>query len=346
VADPPHPSHPSTIKVIVAFAAVYLIWGSTYLAIRFAIETIPPFLMAGVRFVLAGAVLYAWLRLRGAERPRRAYWVSTGVVGALLLLGGNGAVVWAETRVPSGITALLAATLPLWMVLLDWVRPRGTRPSGWVWAGIALGLAGIVLLVGPGNFGGGEPVDLLGAAALILGSLAWAAGSLYSRGAALPPSPFLVTAMQMLSGGALLILAGLATGELGSLSLPAISVKSMVAMLYLLIFGALVGFSCYIWLLRVSTPARVSTYAYVNPVVAVILGWAFAGEPFSVRTLLAMAVILGAVALITLGQREGPGAPRPREQDSASVRQTSVRQTSVRQTSVRQTSVRENKLVG
>jgi drug/metabolite transporter (DMT)-like permease len=312
VADPPHPSHPSTIKVIAAFAAVYLIWGSTYLAIRFAIETIPPFIMAGVRFVLAGSVLYAWLRLRGAERPTRAQWMATGVVGALLLLGGNGAVVWAETRVASGVTALLAATLPLWMVLIDWVRPRGTRPSGWVWAGIALGLAGIVLLVGPGTFGGGEPVDLVGAAVLVLGSLSWAAGSLYSRRAALPPSPLLVTAMQMLSGGALLIVAGFATGELGSVSLTAISFKSVTAMLYLLIFGALVGFSCYIWLLRVSTPARVSTYAYVNPVVAVILGWAFAGEPLSARTLLAMAVIIGAVALITLGQRAGPNAPRLR----------------------------------
>jgi drug/metabolite transporter (DMT)-like permease len=298
--------------VVAAFAAVYVIWGSTYLAIRFAIETIPPFLMAGARFLIAGGVLYGWLRARGVERPTRVNWVAATVVGGLLLLGGNGAVVWAEQRVPSGIASLLAATVPLWMVLLDWIGPKGTRPGAWVSAGIALGLAGIVLLVGPGTFAGGAPIDHVGAAALVLGSLAWAAGSLYARRGRLPASPLLGTAMQMLAGGALLVVTALFTGELGAVSTATISLKSAGALLYLVIFGSLIGFTCYIWLLRVSTPARVSTYASVTPVVAVVLGWAFAGEPLTMRTLIAAAVIVGAVALITVGQRGGPEAPGPR----------------------------------
>ena len=299
------------LKVIAAFAAVYLIWGSTYLAIRFAIETIPPFAMAGIRFLIAGGALYAWLRMRGAERPTLAHWRSAAIVGALLLLGGNGAVVWAEQRVASGHASLLVATEPLWIVLLEWLGPRGSRPSAWVFTGVALGLAGIALLVGPGTFAGGEPVDHIGAGVLVFASLSWAIGSLYSRKAKVPSSPLLGTAMQLLIGGVLLIVLATFTGEWSAIAPSAISLKSLGGLLYLVIFGSLVGFSCYIWLLRVSTPSRVSTYAYVNPVVAGVLGWAFAGEPLTMRTLLAAAVIVGAVALITLGHRESRGVQGP-----------------------------------
>lgn len=294
-------------KVLAAFVALYIIWGSTYLAILFAIETIPPFLMAGIRFLVAGSILYVWGRARGAARPVRREWVAASVVGGLLLLGGNGAVVWAEQRVPSGAAALLVATVPLWMVVLDWLRPGGVRPTGRVVLGLAVGFAGLGLLVGPSDLGGGS-IDVIGALVLVIGSLSWASGSIYARGAKLPSSPLLVNGMEMLAGGVLLVLAGLVTGEASALNLAAVSGRSLAALAYLVVFGSLIGYSAYTYLLGATTPARVSTYAYVNPVVAVFLGWALAGEPLTPRVLVATAVILGAVALITLSR--GSGAAR------------------------------------
>src|SRR5688500_4985453 len=284
-------------RLLAAFAAVYVIWGSTYLAILYAIETLPPFLMAGARFLVAGAVLYGWARLRGVPRPRGLHWRSAAIVGALLLLGGNGGVVWAGQRVPSGLAALLVATVPVWMVSLEWLR-GGTRPTRGVVAGLLLGMAGLAMLIGPGEFAGGRGADTLGAIVLVIASLSWATGSIYSRGAPLPKSPLLTTGMEMLAGGVLLAILGLATGELGRLDVGAATAKSWLSLLYLILFGSLVGFTAYIWLLKVSTPAKVSTYAYVNPVVAVMLGWLFASEPLSLRMLLAAAVIIAGVALI------------------------------------------------
>lgn len=283
--------------MVAAFAAVYLIWGSTYLAIRYAIETLPPFGMAGVRFVIAGALLYGWLRLRGVAAPTRPQWRTAAIIGALLLLGGNGAVVWAEQRIPSGVAALLVAGVPIWMVVLEWLRPGGTRPGRWVVGGLVLGSAGLVLLVGPGEVLGGGHIDPLGALAVVGGSFAWAVGSVYSRSAQLPDSPLLATGMEMLTGGAFLLLAGVATGE--TVDFGAVSTRSLLALLYLIGFGSLVAFTAYIWLLRATTPAKASTYAYVNPVVAVGLGWALAGEPLTARIAVAAAIIVGAVALIT-----------------------------------------------
>ena len=303
--------HPSRAKVISAFAAIYLIWGSTYLAILFALETMPPFIMAGARFLAAGAVLYVWSRARGARRAGRAEWVTAAIVGALLLFGGNGAVVWAEQRVPSGIAALLVSTVPVWMVLLDWLRPGGRRPGAAVIAGLLLGLVGIALLIGPGVMLGGGSVDALGAAVLIVGSLSWALGSLYSKYAAPSAQPRLATAMQMLAGGAILAGVGILGGEQARLELAQISATSALALLYLIVFGSLIGYSAYVWLLSVSSPAKVSTYAYVNPVVAVLLGWAFAGEALAARTLIAAAIIVAAVALITTARAVGGDSSRP-----------------------------------
>ena len=299
----PLESPPSRAKVIAAFAAVYVIWGSTYLAILFAIETMPPFAMAGVRFAIAGGLLYGWARLNGSPPPGGRHWRSALIVGGALLLGGNGAVTWAEQFVPSGITSLLVATVPVWMVLLEWARRDSPRPGGIVAIGLLLGLAGMALLVGPGAFGGAQRVSLVGAMVLTGGSISWAAGSIYQRHAVLPAgSPLLATGMQMLAGGALLLVAATVTGEWGDVDPSGISLRSALALLYLIVFGALIGFSAYLWLLRVSTPAKVSTYAYVNPVVAVFLGWAFAGERLEPRTILAAAVIVAAVALITAGR--------------------------------------------
>jgi drug/metabolite transporter (DMT)-like permease len=293
---------PPLKQVIAAFAAVYIVWGSTYLAIRFAIETLPPLLMAGVRFVIAGSFLYGWARWRGAGKPRLEHWRSAAVIGALLLLGGNGAVTWAEQFIPSGIAALLIAVVPCWMVLIDWVRPGGPPPTVQIAAGLVLGLVGVALLIGPESLMGGDRIDVTGAAVVLGGSMSWAAGSILSRHVKVPSRPLLATGIQMLCGGALLILAGLLSGEAARIDASAISAKSVLALIYLILIGAIVGYSAYIWLLRVSTPARVSTYAYVNPVVAVLLGWLFAGETVSPRVIAAAAVIVAGVALITLSR--------------------------------------------
>ena len=289
-------------QLIAAFAAVYLIWGSTFLAIRYAIETMPPLLMAGVRFIIAGAMLYAWAAIREKARPTRTQWIGTAIVGGLLLTGGNGAVSWSEQYVPSGIAALVVANTPLWMVLFEWARPGGDRPTLKVILGIALGFIGLVLLVGPGDLMGRTSVDPRSAVVLMMGTLAWAAGSIYSRSLTLPSSPRMSTGMQMLSGGALLIVAGLLIGEGPRVNIEAISLKSALALGYLIVFGAVIGFTAYIWLLTVSTAAKVSTYAYVNPVVALLLGWALAGEPLNARTGVAAAVILAGVAVITFAR--------------------------------------------
>ena len=284
-------------QIGLAFAAVYILWGSTYLGIRIGVETIPPFLLAGLRHLTAGTLMYTWLRSRGAERPTRVHWRSAAIVGGLMLLGGNGLVTWAERRVPSGLAALIVASVPLWMTLIHALQRR-ERPHGVVLVGLALGLAGIVLLVAPGSIGGAGHVDPIGAIALLSAALFWAIGSLHSRRASLPSSIFLATSIEMIAGGTLLLLASAVTKEWAGFSLAAVSLRSVLALGYLIVAGSLLGFTAYIFLLGATTPARVSTYAYVNPVVAVLLGWAVAGEALTVRTMAAAAVIVASVAVI------------------------------------------------
>jgi drug/metabolite transporter (DMT)-like permease len=293
---------PMKWRVASAFAAIYLIWGSTYLAIRFAIETIPPYLMGGVRFLLAGAVLYAVLRWRGVPAPSRRHWRAALIVGGLLLFGGNGGVMVAEQFVPSSLAALIIATVPLWMVLLNWKWGDQVRPTVGTAIGLGLGLLGIGLIAAPGQSAAEGAVNPIGLAMLILASLSWSIGSLYSRRAQLPTNALLSTAMEMLAGGGLMLIAGLLLGQGTQIRLDQVSVLSLTALSYLVFFGSLIGFTAYVWLLKVSTPARVSTYAFVNPVVAVFLGWAFAGEELSPRVLVAAAVIVLAVVLITFNQ--------------------------------------------
>ncbi len=307
-AQAPRPGYPAASgrgALIAAFAAVYIFWGSTYLAIRFTLETIPPFLFAGVRFVVAGALLYAWAARR-APRPTAVHWRSALVVGALLLLGGNGGVVWAQQRVPSGLAALLVATEPLWIVILATAMGRERLNAAGL-IGVIMGFAGVALLVGPQRFAGGEPVDLLGAVVIVLAALAWAFGSLYSREAPQPVSQSLSSAMSMLAGGTLLLLAALLAGDFGRLEPNAISLKSALAFVYLIIFGSLVAFSCYLWIMKAATPARASTYAFVNPVIAVVLGWLLAGEVLSPRVILSTGIIVAAVALIIVRKPGGAG---------------------------------------
>jgi drug/metabolite transporter (DMT)-like permease len=289
----------SRAQIIAAFASIYIIWGSTYLAIRYAIGTIPPFIMGGARFLVSGALLCLWARYRGAPKPTRLHWRNAIIAGGFLLLGGNGAVVWAEQFVPSGLTALLVSILPFWLVIIEWVRPPRRRPSGAVLVGLVLGFIGIVVLVGPGNVGGHGDVRPLGALVLILGSLSWAIGSFWSRDANLPDSGLLTTGMEMLGGGALLLIVGVVSGELSHFDVHRVSHASTVGLLYLITFGSLLGFTSYIWLLDKVSPAHLGTYAYVNPIVAVLLGWAIAGETLSIRTGVAAAIVICAVALIT-----------------------------------------------
>jgi drug/metabolite transporter (DMT)-like permease len=292
-------SHASRAQIIAAFASIYLVWGSTYLAIRYAIETIPPFIMGGIRFLISGALLYLWARSRGAPRPTRIHWRNAIIAGAFLLVGGNGAVMWAEQVVPSGLTALLVSILPFWLVIIEWVRPPRRRPSGAVLVGLVLGFIGIIVLVGPSGVGGHGDVSPIGALVLILGSLSWAIGSFWSRDAQLPESGLLTTGMEMLGGGALLLLVGALTREFSGFDIHGVSKASAVGLLYLISFGSLIGFTSYIWLLDKVSPARLGTYAYVNPIVAVLLGWAIAGERLSIRTGVAAAIVICAVALIT-----------------------------------------------
>jgi drug/metabolite transporter (DMT)-like permease len=304
---------PSGVELAAAFAAVYVLWGSTFLAIRFAVATLPPFLMAGTRHLIAGVVLYPLACLRSRERPTRANWTAAALMGALLLFGGNGGVSWAEQTVPSGVAALLVATVSLWMVIIEWLRPGGTRPGGRVIVGLVLGFAGLAFLMGPSQLAGGSRVDPRGATVLVLAALSWATGSVFSRRLALPRMPLLGTAMQSLAGGALLILVGLLSGQGRDLHWKAVSLRSVLALGYLIVFGSLLGFSAYNWLLAHAPPARVATYAYVNPVVAMFLGWALAGEQPTLRTLLAAAVIVGGVVLVITARQQATAPMAGRE---------------------------------
>jgi len=286
--------------VVAAFAAVYLIWGSTYLGIRFAVESIPPFMMAGARHLAAGIVLFAFARLRGAAAPTWSQWRDATIAGILMLVIGNGGVTWAEQHVPSSTAALLVALTPLWMVLLDWLRPGGIRPRALVGAGLIVGFLGVGLLA-RGHGEHHEAAYGWSVAALMAAAFSWAYGSVFNRTARKPASPFLGVAMQMIAGGA--VLSGIAAtqGEFGQFHPDRVTALSFGSWLYLTVAGSLVGYTAYIWLLHASTPARVATYAYVNPFIAVLLGCTLGHEVFSHELIIAGALIILAVALIVRG---------------------------------------------
>jgi drug/metabolite transporter (DMT)-like permease len=312
-------SSPRPLAIWAAMLSIYIVWGSTYLAIRFVVQTGMPFLMAGFRFLLAGMILFVFRRLRGDPSPTRNQWRSAVIIGVFMLTFGNGGVSWAEQRVASGVASLLVGSAPLWMFLLDALSHRlwpkrniagvagtgGSHRPGWLSIlGVLVGFCGIVLLVGPSELTGlkGE-IDFVGASVLTLGSFTWALGSLYSRSASLPVSPLLGTGMEMLGGGAGLMILGTLSGEWSRLNFVAISAQSWLGFGYLVIFGSLVGFASYTWLLRVAPTTLVSTYAYVNPIVAILVGNLLAQEPLTPRIVIATLVILSSVALITATQR-------------------------------------------
>lgn len=303
-----------TLAIAAAFAAVYVIWGSTYLAIRIVVDEMPPFLMASARWLVAGAILYAWRRMAGDAAPTPRQWLTAGIVGTALVLGGNGLVSWAEIYVPSGLTALLIAIVPVWIALAMWLR-HGDRPAGRALAGIVVGLAGVAALVLPtfaASDAGFGPLAL-GSVVILLASLSWATGSVYARTAPQPTSALLGAAMQMLAGSLALGIVGTAAGEWARVDLAAVSVKAWGAFVFLAIFGSVVAYSAYVWLLRVVRPEKVATYAFVNPIVAVILGVAFAGETLGPSTWLAAALIVVGVALVvTAGKSRAPRREDPK----------------------------------
>ncbi len=309
------PRAPRKLAIIAAFAALYLIWGSTYLGILLAIQSIPPLLMAGARFTCAGITMYGIARWQGSTKSSFAEWRTAFVVGGCLLLLGNGSVTIAEQWVASGLASLLVATVPIYIALLAWLSGSAPRPGPLIILGLAGGFVGVGILVGPALAappgGGGKHVGL-GMLALLLGSLGWSIGSLYSRHARTSAPPFLSSAQTMLCGGALMIIAGLMSGEAHDLRLDKMTALSLGAFLYLVLIGAVVGYTAYIWLLRHCDPAKVATYAYVNPVVAVLLGALFAGETLSGRTAVAATIIIGSVALvITAGQMKRKNVATP-----------------------------------
>jgi len=256
--------------------------------------------MAGTRFLASGLILYVLMRWKGEARPTLRHWKSAAVAGFFLLVVANGGVSWAEQRVPSGMAALLVGTVPLWIALLQWIWKGEARPGWQVWAGIGMGMAGIALLVFSRGSLGADSAHLWSALLLVATSLAWAVGSLYSRSAPLPPSPLLATAMEMLAGGVMQLGVGVILGESSQIHLSTITLQSGTAWIYLTLIGSLVGFTSYIWVLQKATPALASTYAFVNPVIAVFLGWLWAGEALTPPVYGAALLIIAAVALITL----------------------------------------------
>jgi drug/metabolite transporter (DMT)-like permease len=304
-SSPQASTGPATL-VLAAFAAVYILWGSTYLAIRIGVESFPPLMLAGLRHFTVGLLLYPVLRWKTGVRPTPTHWETAAMTGFLMLFVGNGGVSWAEQTVPSGITALLVASVSLWLVIVDWLRPGGHRPVPKVVLGLLLGFAGMALLVGPAHLGGSGRVDPRGAAILVIASFSWACGSLYSKHGGMPNSALLGAAMQSFAGGLVLLFVGFLTGEFHHFHFAAVSRRSWVALAYLIVFGSGIGFSAYLYILQKSTAARVATYAFVNPVVALFLGWVIVGETISLRTVVAAVVILTAVILVITAPHRTP----------------------------------------
>lgn len=313
-------------RILIAFAAVYVIWGSTYLFIKYAIEAIPPFMMGATRFLLAGVMLYAFALWRGAPHANRHDVRSAAATGMLMLGVGNAAVMWSELTVPSGVVALIVSTVPIWVVLIDWLRPRGVRPRLPVFLGLALGVAGMVILIGPRALQGRGHVNEIGALVLLVGSVSWALGTILSKGSKRSGSPLVYSAVQMMAAAAAMLVASVMTGEPARFSFAALTWRAALSWVYLVLAGSIIGYTAYIYLLGKVSATKAATYAYVNPVIAVLLGWAFANEPVGVRTLVAAAVILSGVAMITVtqagahavtGEHPVPTEPHPQRERTA-----------------------------
>jgi drug/metabolite transporter (DMT)-like permease len=294
-------------KIWLALVALYIVWGSTYFGIKVAIETIPPFLHAGVRFLISGLILVIWQRAAGYEMPTRKQWISTAIIGNLLLLGGNGLVSWAEQFIPSGIAALIIGSMPLFLVVAEAIRPHGVKPNWQSIIGLVIGFIGIYILINPAEAAAGTGLNLYGVAALLSACLLWATGSVYSKSADLPKSSLMTTGAEMLMGSIGLFIVSLATGELQGWNPAEVSARSLAGLGYLITIGSIVGFGSYIWLLQHAPISLVATYAYVNPIVAVLLGAWLGNETLEPHIWLATAIIIGSVMFINTKSRPKVG---------------------------------------
>jgi drug/metabolite transporter (DMT)-like permease len=289
----------NNMRLLGAFFCVYVVWGTNFLAIKYMVETIPPLMAMGVRSVIAGALMYGWARLRGGGNPSAPEWKSATLVGAFLFLGAHGALAWGETRVPSGAAALVMATIPVWMVLVDWLAAKGTRPALGIWIGLASGVLGLVVLTDPASLRS-DNASLAGFLVLLTSPPCWAIGSIIARGQPKLRPMTLTTGMQLMTGGVLLLIASVVAGEVASFDPGAVSLRSVGALVYTIVFGSVVALTAYFWLLHNTRAALVGTYAFVNPLIAVAMGWAFAGEAITARVILAAGLILAGVAVIML----------------------------------------------
>jgi drug/metabolite transporter (DMT)-like permease len=295
-------------KIWLALIALYIVWGSTYLGIKIAIETIPPFFHAAIRFFVSGLILVIWQVAAGHGLPTRKQWLSTAIIGTLLLLGGNGLVSWAEQFIPSGIAALIIGSVPLFLVIAEAIRPHGVKPNWFTILGLLIGFVGIFILVGPAEISGSnERLDPLGVIAVLAACVLWAAGSVYSKSADLPKSSLMTTGAEMLMGSLSLLIVSFLTGELNGWQVSEVSSRSIYGLVYLILIGSLVGFGSYVWLLQNAPISLVATYAYVNPIVAVLLGNWLGNEPLEPRIWIATAIIIGSVMFINNSR---PGAKK------------------------------------
>ena len=301
----PSPAKPvlpsSLVLVILAFLAIHLVWGSTYLAIRFAVETIPAFIAVGVRQFTAGTLLLLWCLAQG-ERPTWRQWRASAIIGVFFFLIGHGTLHWAEQKVPSGLCAVIIASEPMWVFLMSAAVERRWRMNATLGAGLILGLAGVGVLF-QGETLRSAPGVLLAAVAVLIGAISWSVGIVYSRRSHLSGNPVLLSALSLISGGAMLLLVSALFGEWGQASWAAISARSLWALAYLIVFGSIVAFTAYNWLMERYSPTLVATHTYVNPVVAVLLGWWLAGEKVTLSMGVAAAMILAAILLVERGGR-------------------------------------------
>ncbi len=291
------------LKIALAFGAIYLIWGSTFLATRYAVTTIPPFLVSGTRFFVAGCALFAFARVRNRERLTWRMWRAAIAMGSLFFLICHGGVSWAAQHVSSGVSALLMSSISMWTAILEWVRPSAAKPGSKIMISLLIGFAGIAMLVIRPEVLAGSTFGSVGAGVVLVGAFSWAAGTVLTRRMPLPSSTVLSASMQMIGGGGLLLLFAVLSGQAAKLHIGAISTQSWLAMLFLTAIGSLVGFTCYIWLLGVASPTRVATYAYVNPIIALFLGWVVGGEQLSLRSLIASVIVVGSVGTIIASRK-------------------------------------------
>ncbi|MBV8902267.1 MAG: EamA family transporter [Acidobacteriia bacterium] len=302
---------PPRWKTLLAFGIIYFVWGSTFLAIRIGVHEVPPFLLAAMRFAVAGLVLYLWMLARGERSPSRPQWLSALLLATLIFVFDYGLLFWAEQRVPSGLAAVLLATIPVFMTLSEVLLLRTQHLTPRLTAALLLGIAGVVVLISRSLHLGGAPVDSAGAVALLIASLSWSVASVLTRKLPLPSSKVMSSGIQMLSGGVLLALASAALGEFGRFHPTQVSRAAWLGLIYLIVAGSIVGFTAYLWLIHHQSPTKVGTYAYVNPLVAVLLGHFAAGEPLDLRTALGTTcVLISVVAITTAKQDRSPATNR------------------------------------